>query len=114
MTPPVAPSPTARLKLSGLLAAGTCLLLTFGAGAADASGLAPHRYDARGHWFAHTCSNAAPGRAGCTDEVVADAGGHALPSAVPPAGAYGPAELHAAYSLPATAPTPQTIAIVDA
>src|SRR4051812_48297936 len=114
MTPPVAPSPTARLKLSALLAAGTCLLLTFGAGAADAAGLAPHRYDARGHWFARTCSTAAPGRAGCMDEVVVDSDGHTQTAAVPPKGAYGPAEFHAAYSLPATAPSPQTIAIVDA
>jgi hypothetical protein len=115
MTPSVAFLPAARSRLSAFLTAGTCLLLLIvGANAAGAAGFAPHRTNGRGAWFARTCGAAPPGRVSCSDEVVVDAGGHALSSDAPRGGAYGPAEFHAAYSLPTTAPTPATIAIVDA
>jgi subtilase family serine protease len=46
--------------------------------------------------------------------VVSDAGGNPQASGSPPAGAYGPAQFHGGYSLPATAPSASTIGIVDA
>jgi hypothetical protein len=44
--------------------------------------------------------------------VITDRGG--TPLAAPGPTGYGPAEFHTAYALPTAAPTPQTIAIVDA
>ncbi len=66
------------------------------------------------------CAAATPGHASCLSFVATNAAGLPIagPAAdAPPATAYGPAQYHAAYSLPTTtaagAPV-QTIAIVDA
>jgi subtilase family serine protease len=48
----------------------------------------------------------------CHAHVVTDAKG--APQAVSAPKGYGPAQFHGAYQLPASAPSPQTIAIVDA
>jgi subtilase family serine protease len=55
---------------------------------------------------------AAADAARCHAHVVTDAKG--APQAVTAPKGYGPAQFRGAYGLPATAPTPQTIAIVDA
>ncbi len=55
---------------------------------------------------------AAAGSAHCHAHVVTDAKG--APQAVTAPKGYGPAQFRGAYGLPAAAPTPQTIAIVDA
>jgi subtilase family serine protease len=55
---------------------------------------------------------AAEGYARCHAHVVVDAHGAPATSIIPPG--YGPAQFHGAYSLPLSAPVPQTIAIVDA
>jgi len=55
---------------------------------------------------------AAEGYARCHAHVVVDAHGAPATSATPPG--YGPAQFHGAYSLPLSAPAPETIAIVDA
>src|SRR6266852_3282205 len=60
------------------------------------------------------CSAAAVGAAHCHALVVTDANGNPTASSLPPAGSYGPAQLHTGYSLPTTAPSTQTIGIVDA
>jgi hypothetical protein len=59
------------------------------------------------------CAGAvAAGAARCYAHVVTDAGG--TPRATSAPTGYGPAQLHGAYALPATAAVAQTIAIVDA
>jgi subtilase family serine protease len=52
------------------------------------------------------------GAALCHSHVVTDARG--TPQVTPAPSGYGPAQFHTAYSLPSGAPSPQTIAIVDA
>jgi subtilase family serine protease len=56
--------------------------------------------------------SAAPGAARCHAHVVTNANG--TPKAETAPKGYGPAQFRGAYGLPATASTPQTIAIVDA
>ncbi|HEX4519090.1 MAG TPA: hypothetical protein VH063_05865 [Gaiellaceae bacterium] len=112
-----------RLSLVlGLLA--TVLVVGAGAGSAappsppapPATPLLPDpvRDGGHGDWFRHVC--AAPGgpAAGCGAQVVSSSAGAPAVSKTPPSSAYGPTQLHTAYSLPTTASTPQTIAIVDA
>src|SRR5438874_1974277 len=60
------------------------------------------------------CPAAPVGAAHCHVLVVADANGNPTASSFPPVGAYGPAQFHTGYSLPTTASSAQTIAIVDA
>lgn len=55
---------------------------------------------------------AAPGNARCHAHVVTDVKGH--PHATTGPSGYGPVQFRTAYGLPALAPTPVTIAIVDA
>src|SRR4051794_27440042 len=50
--------------------------------------------------------------ADCHARVITDRGGTPMATAGPTG--YSPAQFHSAYELPATSPTPQTIAIVDA
>lgn len=59
---------------------------------------------------AEVCAPAPPGFARCDALVRLDAYDRAMPNS----GAYGPADLVAAYKLPAAPPTLQTVAIVDA
>ncbi|HEX4222416.1 MAG TPA: S53 family peptidase [Pseudonocardiaceae bacterium] len=59
------------------------------------------------------CGAAAPGYARCLAEVRTDISTHTLTAHALPAG-YGPADLRAAYELPATGGANQTVAIVDA
>ena len=102
----------------GALAAGS-------APAATASPLPPGEYETR-----RVCESPAPGRAACMASVLvgrsAAARAHLHPLGLPAtnqpavpspaAGDFGlrPSDLHAAYSLPTSAPSAQTIAIVDA
>jgi subtilase family serine protease len=58
------------------------------------------------------CPAPAFGAARCHAFVVTDANGNVAAAASP--NGYGPAQFHGAYTLPATAPNAQTIAIVDA
>jgi subtilase family serine protease len=69
---------------------------------------------ANGHAnFAAVCP-AEPAAAHCHALVVTDAHGNPVASAMPRAGSYGPAQFHTGYSLPSSASSAQTIAIVDA
>lgn len=52
------------------------------------------------------------GAALCQAHVVTDA--HGAPNVTPAPSGYGPAQLRTGYNLPSAAPSPQTIAIVDA
>lgn len=58
------------------------------------------------------CPPAAAGVGHCQAHVVTDGKGTPATTTVP--SGYGPAQFHSAYGLPALAPKPQTIAIVDA
>jgi hypothetical protein len=60
------------------------------------------------------CASTVLRTANCGAAVVANAAGAPLAGSSPPATALGPAQFHAAYKLPWTAPTSSTIAIVDA
>ena len=86
-----------------------------GGTAAGAGGNGPMRDGGHGFWFVRACG--APGLAvgACGAQVVTNSAGKPMvtnPS--PPPSAYGPAQFHAAYNVPTTAPSAQTIAIVDA
>ena len=75
--------------------------------AAAAGGEAPsHRPNRR------VCPGPVVGAAGCHSRVITDRNADPLASSSP--SGYSPADFHTAYSLPDTAPTAQTIAIVDA
>lgn len=64
--------------------------------------------------FRAVCPAAAVGEAHCHALVATDANGNPTASSAPPAGSYGPSQFHAGYSLPTTAPSAQSIGIVDA
>jgi subtilase family serine protease len=97
-----------------LVAAGFVILIAAGAGSAAVRDGQPQRDHDHGHWFERACTLPIPWLAGCGAQVVSDASGTPLAGTTPPAGAYGPAQFHAGYSLPTNASTSQTIAIVDA
>ncbi len=83
--------------------------------AARAGGGSPMRDGGHGFWFVRACG--APGAAfgACGAQVVTNSAGTPLvTNPAPPPTAYGPAQFHTAYNLPMTAPSTQTIAIVDA
>jgi subtilase family serine protease len=91
-------------KLAGGAAAALCIALLGAFMACAAAGAHPERAVCPGP--------AAEGYARCHAHVVVDAHGAPATSVIPPG--YGPAQFHGAYSLPLSAPAPQTIAIVDA
>jgi subtilase family serine protease len=64
--------------------------------------------------FAAVCPAPETGAAHCHALVLTDANGNPEASSSPPATAYGPAQFHGGYGLPATGAVSQTIAIVDA
>jgi len=71
--------------------------------------------DAGGIVVRDVCAAPAPGHARCFARVRTDLRqGHGLRSAAAPPAGYGPAELRAAYHLPATGGANQTVAVVDA
>ena len=88
--------------------------------AAPATALAAHsdgspwRDNGAGPWITRVCALPIPFVAGCSADVVTDSHGKPLASSSPPASALGPGKFHSAYGLPTTAPTTQTIGIVDA
>ena len=90
---------TLRARIAAAAAATTLV-------AAAPAAAAPHR---------HVCGPPAHGQARCHAEVVTEADG-VTPQVTPAPSGYGPADLRAAYALPATtaAAPGQTIAIVDA
>jgi subtilase family serine protease len=98
-----------RAALSAAVAVGASLALA-----------APALADG-GQTSVAACGQTASG-ARCFADVVATTAGVALPLVAPNAGLapatagppYDPSEIHAAYNLPTTAPSAQTIAIVDA
>jgi subtilase family serine protease len=89
-----------RAVLTGVLALAATTLSVLPASAAPAQ-------------VRDVCGAAAPGFARCLAEIRTDTGAHALAAHALPAG-YGPADLRAAYKLPATGGASQTVAIVDA
>jgi subtilase family serine protease len=104
-----------RKPIASVLLAAVVFFVAVGVGSAAPGGLSPPRRDhGHGRWYDQACSAAPSGRASCGAQVVSDANGNPSASSTPPAGAYGPAQLHRGYSLPTTAPNAQTIAIVDA
>jgi subtilase family serine protease len=64
--------------------------------------------------FHAVCPAPAVGAAHCHALVVTDANGNPTAASAPAPGSYGPAQFHTGYSLPTSAPSAQTIAIVDA
>ncbi|MEO9173978.1 MAG: hypothetical protein ABI317_00595 [Gaiellales bacterium] len=96
------------------LAAAVCLLVLAVGTAGAATHQAPRRDHQRGHWFARTCATAARGSASCDAQIVTNADGKPLAANAPAAGALGPAQFAGAYSLPTSAPSNATIAIIDA
>ena len=102
-------------SLAPALVVVAAALLILGSGTASAAARdAPRRDHGRGHWFKHTCAVAPRGSASCNAQVVTNAGGTPLATTTPPAGALGPGQFARAYSLPTSAPSGATIAIVDA
>ena len=97
-----------------LVAASACFLILATASASAAPGTGPHRDHGRGHWFKQSCAAAPTGFARCDAQVVTNAAGSPLAAGAPPASALGPAQFAGAYSLPTSAPSSATIAIVDA
>jgi hypothetical protein len=101
-----------RLWLSLPLLAAAVAALAAGAASAAAAprghapGPPPHRPSRR------VCPGPPQGAADCESRVVTSSGGTPLAGTGP--SGYGPAQFHAAYELPTSAPSPQTIAIVDA
>ena len=79
-----------------------------------AGGDAPRRDGGRGVWFTRVCAIPGAALGACGAQVVTNSGGTPLAGGAPAPTALGPAQFHSAYGLPTTAPTPQTIAIVDA
>ena len=104
-----------RKPIASVLLAVVVFFVAVGVGSAARGVASPPRRDGgHGRWYERACSAAPSGRASCGAQVVSDANGNPSASSTPPAGAYGPAQLHRGYSLPTTAPNAQTIAIVDA
>jgi len=114
-----------RIKLAAGVAFYAALVLVAGAAAHPFDAGPDHGWGGpprggpghgRGAWFSDVCDAVVLGNAACGALVVTDANGSPLASSSPPATAYGPAQFHGAYNLPATssASTAPTIAIVDA
>jgi len=82
--------------------------------AAGPGGSVVTRDNGRGHWFRRACDLPKAAVGECGAQVVTNSAGSPLASSAPAPGSYGPAQFHAAYALPTTAPSAQTIAIVDA
>ncbi len=83
--------------------------------AAHAGNNVPTRDGGRGFWFVRACHAPTITLGACGAQVITNSQGTPLvTSAAPPPGAYGPLQFHTAYNLPTTAPSTQTIAIVDA
>ena len=74
--------------------------------------VAPGLATASGQSQRPICPGPVVGAARCHAHVITDRSGRPLATSGPTG--YGPAQFHGAYSLPATAPQVQTIAIVDA
>jgi subtilase family serine protease len=72
----------------------------------------PSHTIASSHRYAHVCGAAPAHAARCNADVVKDANGVPLVTSIPMG--YGPVQFHMAYNLPSSAPTGQTIGIVDA
>jgi subtilase family serine protease len=93
----------------------TALLLASGGAAGGSAGNRPVRDHGRGHWFVRACGEPGSEFGTCGAQVVTnDTGTPLAASGAPAPGSYGPAQFHTAYGLPTTAPSVQTIAIVDA
>ena len=110
---------TSLVSLLSLAAAATLLIAGAAPAASDGFGSggpwqAPTRDGGHGDWFARACAFPLQAAASCGAQIVTDAAGRPLQSPNPPPNALGPAQFHGAYSLPLTAPTAQTVAIVDA
>ena len=108
-------SPVRSPVVALVLALGLVLTIAVGSGAAAGGNAGPRRDHDRGHWFKRACGDPSAGVGACGAQVVTNSAGTPLvTSTTPPPGAYGPAQFHTAYALPTTAPSTQTIGIVDA
>jgi hypothetical protein len=108
-------------KFTALAVIAISLVVALGAtGGASAlvgtgGGSGPRQNPGGGRWFVRACPAPAGAIGACGAQVVTNnAGTPLVSSAAPPPSALGPTQFHTAYGLPTTAPTPQTIAIVDA
>jgi hypothetical protein len=90
------------------------VLMTSTGAAAGPGGSVVTRDNGRGHWFRRACDLPKIAVGECGAQVVTNSGGSPLAASAPAPGSYGPAQFHTAYALPTTAPSSQTIAIVDA
>jgi subtilase family serine protease len=91
----------------------TFLSTSIGAAAGPGGG-AVRRDNGHGLWFRRACDLPKVSVGACGVQVVTNSAGSPLAATAPRPGSYGPAQFHAAYALPTTAPIVQTIAIVDA
>ncbi len=81
---------------------------------AGSSAAGPGKGSDNGHHAVAVCPSPRTAAAACQSEVIADAAGVPLAGGSPPAGAFGPSDLSAAYDLPGSAPAGMTLGIVDA
>ena len=95
-------------------AIGLAAVLLASAGAAAGPGGGVTRDNGKGHWFRRACDLPKVAVGECGVQVVTNSNGSPLAASAPAPGSYGPAQFHTAYALPTTAPSTQTIAIVDA
>jgi subtilase family serine protease len=104
--------PVRRLTaLAGALAAAAATALVAAVPAAATSGTSTPRAS----HIRNACPAPAPGQVRCFAEFRTDvAGGHGVRSTAAPPTGYSPADLRAAYHLPASGGAHQTVAIVDA
>ena len=105
-------------KLIVLVSSALLLVVVLAASGGSASGASvngPRRDGDHGRWYVRACGAPIGALGACGAQVVTNSSGTPLvTNSSPPPGAYGPAQFHTAYNLPTTAPSAQTIGIVDA
>ncbi len=105
-------------KLIVLVSSALSVFVVLAASGGSASGAqvnGPRRDGDHGRWYVRACGAPVGALGACGAQVVTNSSGTPLvTSTSPPPGAYGPAQFHTAYNLPTTAPSSQTIGIVDA
>ena len=103
-----------KLLVLFICALSAVVVLTASGGASAAGGDPPMRDHGRGVWFKRVCELPGLRLGGCEAQVVTSSSGTPLAGAAPALAAVAPSQFHLAYGLPTTAPTTQTIGIVDA
>ena len=103
-----------KLLVLVICALSAAVVLTASGGAFAAGGNEPMRTGGHGLWFKRVCAIPGLQLGGCGAQVVTSSAGTPLAGSGPSSLSLGPAQFHSSYGLPTTAPTVQTIGIVDA